>query len=111
MVFNSDVFYLRLTLDNFNGIRSCAFAMVDEQTNFYNVWDFIQRNLCSLTTALGLHDSAGIPSPFTQITLFHTNFLYFTFLVSILNQYSYLSKAKTPGFTDGQMNGIIRYLN
>jgi len=37
MVFNSDVFYLRLTLDNFNGIRSCAFAMVDEQTNFYNV--------------------------------------------------------------------------
>jgi hypothetical protein len=37
MVFNSDAFYLILTLDIFNGIRNHAFAMVDEQTNFYNV--------------------------------------------------------------------------
>jgi hypothetical protein len=37
MVFNSDASYLRLTLDIFNGIQNRAFAMVDEQTNLYNV--------------------------------------------------------------------------
>ena len=75
--------------------------MVYEQTDFHNVWHLIQRNLFSIATALGLHDSTGIPSAFTQITLPY-QLVYFHFLANTISQWSYLSKAKTLRFRNGQ---------
>lgn len=60
--------------------------MIDEQADFYNVWNLIQRNLFSSSTALGLHDSTGIPSPPAIYT--NNAVPYQLFLVHFFSNYS-----------------------
>ena len=56
--------------------------MIDEQADFYNVWNLIQRSLFSWSTALGIHDSTGIPPPSPPAIYTNNTVPYQLFLVN-----------------------------